>query len=179
MIWLGGLLDGAIAFSKRVPWGLLISGVALLLVAGWSYRAGVDAEHGRWVVKQAQAEAAALVQSEFNRKEEARRRAAQQGALDAKEQELAGARRDAAGAVDAGSRLRAEIGRVTAACRPAGYPAAPAGSTPAPAALDMLADVQRRLDAAAEGIARHADEARAAGRACERSYDALNGRPNE
>jgi hypothetical protein len=33
--------------------------------------------------------------------------------------------------------------------------------------------VQRRLDEAADRIARHADEARAAGLACERAYGAL------
>lgn len=175
MIWFGGLLDGAVAVARRIPLGLLLRGLALALAAWWAYGAGVDAERVRWVVKQAQAEAVARVQTEFNRKEEARRWAAQQGALNAKEQELADARRDAADALDAGGRLRAEIGRVTASCRPGGDPAPAGRSAPTPAALDMLADVQRRLDAATEGIARHADEAGAAGRACQRSYDALTG----
>jgi predicted nucleic acid-binding Zn-ribbon protein len=49
----------------------------------------------------------------------------------------------------------------------------PGGSAAAEAAERMLADVQRRLDQAQERVARHADQARIAGLACEGSYRAL------
>lgn len=84
------------------------------------------------------------------------------------------ARADAAGAADAGVSLRRRIAALTAGCRAATGDSAPAdGSPPADATADLLADVQRRLDEAADGIARHADESHIAGRACERAYDAL------
>jgi hypothetical protein len=84
------------------------------------------------------------------------------------------ARADAAGAADAGVSLRRRIAALTAGCRAAARDSAPAsGSPPADSTADLLADVQRRLDEAADGIARHADEAHIAGRACERAYDAL------
>ncbi|MBX3610409.1 MAG: DUF2514 family protein [Hydrogenophaga sp.] len=82
------------------------------------------------------------------------------------------ARRDADAARTSGERLRAQLSAVrAAACRGA------AASAPGPAAdatERMLADVQRRLDEAADGIARFADLAHSAGIACQRSYDALS-----
>lgn len=108
------------------------------------------------------------------RAEEQRRSAALQKAADDATQALDRARADAAAAADAGQRLRDRLAAVASACRPA--PSHPAAAAPGPAAsapADMLAYVQRRLDAAADGIAGHADAAATAGRACERSYDAL------
>lgn len=91
--------------------------------------------------------------------------------------ELDRARADAAGAADAAGRLRQRIAAITAARCPAPGDTATAGSSPpADPAVDLLADVQRRLDDAADGIARHADHARAAGAACERAFDALTER---
>lgn len=88
--------------------------------------------------------------------------------------ELDRARADAAGAADAAGRLRQRIAALAAARCPAPGDTAAASSSPsADPAPDLLADVQRRLDEAADGVARHADHARAAGAACERSYDAL------
>lgn len=84
------------------------------------------------------------------------------------------ARADAAGAADAGVSLRRRIAALTAGCRATASDSTPAGSSPpADTTADLLADVQRRLDDAADGIARHADEAHIAGRACERAYDTL------
>ena len=88
--------------------------------------------------------------------------------------DLERARADAAAAADAGQRLRDRIAAITATCgRAASDPGPASGSAPAVATADLLADVQRRLGEAAQGIAAHADAARAAGLACERSYDAL------
>lgn len=112
------------------------------------------------------------------RAEEKRRAEALQGVIDETEQKLAQARSDAGAAADAGQRLRAQLAAITASCRGAAGSSGVAGAgAPAEATSDLLADVQRRLDEAADGIARHADEARAAGQACERSYRALTAGP--
>ena len=74
-----------------------------------------------------------------------------------------------------GERLRQRVAELTAGCRRAAGSAAVTGASPtARSGVDLLADVQRRLDEAAGRIARHADEARAAGLACERAYGALS-----
>ena len=108
------------------------------------------------------------------RTEERRRTAEVQKAADEAHDALARARADAAAANDAGQRLRDRVAALTATCGRASGDTSPAASGPsAVATADLLADVQRRLDAAADGIAAHADAARAAGLACQRSYDAL------
>lgn len=108
------------------------------------------------------------------RNEERRRTAEVQKAADEAHESLARARADAVAATDAGQRLRNSIAAVTATCGGATGHTGPAGSgTAAIATADLLADVQRRLDEAANGIARFADQARTAGLACERSHDAL------
>ncbi len=106
------------------------------------------------------------------RKEEGRRIAALQGVVDESKKDLGSARAAAAAAVSAGERLRVQL----AALRRSGSgpnPAAPGGSASADTAGDLLAHVQRRLDEAADGIARFADEGRIAGHACERAYQAI------
>lgn len=108
------------------------------------------------------------------RAEEQRRIEALQGAIHEAEQNLARARADAAAAATAGDRLRQRIAALTGACRAA--PGHSATAKPGPAAdatADLLADVQRRLDEAADAVARHADESRASGLACQRSYEGL------
>lgn len=113
------------------------------------------------------------------REEEQRRAAALQGVIDETEQRLARALADADAAAGAGQRLRAQIAVITSSCRGAsGHSGAAGSGQPADATGDLLADVQRRLDEAADGIARFADQAHAAGAACERSYQALTaGKP--
>ena len=109
------------------------------------------------------------------RNEERRRTAEVQKAADEAHESLARARADAVAATDAGQRLRDRIATLAATCGRAASDTGPAGSgTAAIATADLLADVQRRLDEAANGIAAHADAAMAAGLACERSYKALN-----
>ena len=77
-----------------------------------------------------------------------------------------------AGAAAAGRGLRDELAAARArACTV--NPSTPGGSATAEATERMLADVQRRLDEAQERVARHADQARIAGLACEGSYRAL------
>lgn len=77
-----------------------------------------------------------------------------------------------AGAAAAGRGLRDELAAARARACIADTTTS-GGSQAAEAAERMLADVQRRLDEAQERVARHADQARIAGLACEGSYRAL------
>lgn len=110
------------------------------------------------------------------REEENRRTRAVQEIADDTQKKLEVAAADAIAARDAGERLRKQIAILAAAGRRAAAGKA-ASADPVPAAdatADLLADVQRRLDEAADGIAEFADRAHAAGLGCQRSYDALN-----
>jgi hypothetical protein len=108
------------------------------------------------------------------RAEERRRVKALEGIIHDAETRLGQALADAAAATDAGDRLRQRVAELASACRGApGDPAASAPGTPARSAADLLADVQRRLDEAADGIARHADRARSAGLACQKAHGSL------
>ena len=108
------------------------------------------------------------------REEESRRADAIQEIANETQSQLVQARADADAAAASGERLRQHIAAVTASCRRAATDSVvAAASAPAGPADGLLEVVQRRLDEAAERIARHADEARAAGLACQRSYDAL------
>lgn len=82
---------------------------------------------------------------------------------------------DLASARAAGERLRVALAAAQAARgNSPGKPAATAdGSPPADPAGDLLANVQRRLDEAADGIAGFADKAHLAGLTCERIYDQM------
>lgn len=163
---------------------LAIALAAALLLAGLqtlrlSREQAAHAETRREHAEQmAELERKAREETEAAREEERRRTAEVQKAADEAHRDLDRARADAAAAADAGQRLRAQLAAITSSCRrPASGPAAPGSSPPADAAVDLLAIVQQRLDEAADGIARHADEARAAGRACERAYDSLTPKP--
>lgn len=106
--------------------------------------------------------------------EEQRRYTALQEIAHETQTQLDRARADAAGAANAGDRLRKRIAAISASCRAAtGNPAAASTGPAAGTAADLLDRVQQRLDDAADAIARHADAARIAGLACERAYDAV------
>lgn len=126
-----------------------------------------DRDHAAWERGSREAVEAA-------RAEEKRRTAEVQKVADEANKALDLARADAVVATDAGRRLRAQLTALTSSCRAAaGNPgsAKPGASTNTTA--DLLERVQQRLDEAADGIARFADEARAAGVACQRSYESL------
>lgn len=108
------------------------------------------------------------------RETERRWTAAMEDVANEHQTQIAQARADADAAASAGERLRQRVAELAAGCRRAagGTAVAGAGQAAQPG-VDLLADVQRRLDEAADRIARHADEARAAGLACERAYGAL------
>lgn len=78
----------------------------------------------------------------------------------------------AADAADAGGRMRDELAAARArACTV--NPATADGGASAEATERVLAELQRRLDAAQERVAAYASKAALAGTTCERSYDAL------
>lgn len=164
--------------ARALPWLL----VAALALAGLqTYRLAVEqGAHARTQRDHAQQlgaiERAAGEAITAHRAEEARRFSALWEILNETQADRDRARADAAGAADAGVSLRRRIAALTAGCRATASNSAPAGSSPpADSTADLLADLQRRLDEAADGIARHADDAHIAGRACERAYNALNG----
>lgn len=107
------------------------------------------------------------------REEERRKTAAVQKEIEDARKELAALRGSYDGAVGAGQRLRAQLAAAYTACRGPAQPAAPGRSAPTNAAEGVLAELLRRTHEAEERVAQYADESRIAGRACERSYDAL------
>ena len=83
------------------------------------------------------------------------------------------ARRDAGAARAAADSLRADVARYRAAARAASNPGSATAGPAAADALDLLADLFSRADQRAGELAEFADAAHAAGRTCQRSYDAL------
>lgn len=81
---------------------------------------------------------------------------------------------DAVANADVGNKLRSKLAEARAnACTKAENTTTNNGSQAAGTAINMFDYVQRRLDEASDGIAEYADQAAIAGRACERSYDAI------
>lgn len=155
----------------------LLIGVFLLAAAifGWNwytdslvadgYKQGVAATEKKY--KDAELKAIQEV-----RKEEGRRIAALQGVIDESKKDLEGARAAAAAASDAGQRLRDQLAALRR--RGLGTNPATAGSRPSTDATErVLSDLQRSTHEAEERVARYADEARIAGRACEAAYHSL------
>ncbi len=155
--------------------GFVLEGSLAIAVAAGLYLTGVHVERWRWQVVQAQEAVDRAAQEQANRAEENRRFTKIQEIADDATKELALARADADAADAAGDRLRAKV-RDLSLSLAALNPGSPGNSEAGTATVDLLVGVQQRLDEAAGGIARYADEASAAGRACERSYDALKGK---
>lgn len=162
--------------ERALPWLLAVAlGAAGLqtyrLALEQSAHARTQRDHAQQLGATARAAGEAVAAA---RTEEGRRFTALWETLNETKVALDRAQSDAAAASDAGVSLRRRIAALTAGCRaPASDPAPAGSSSPADASADLLADVQRRLDEAADGIAQHADAARIAGRGCERAYDAL------
>lgn len=150
-------------------------GAGLLIGALWlAYGRGVSAERGRWEKAQASEAVDRAAQQKANDDETARRLTTQKEIAENAIRERDVARDAAVGASAAGERLRKQVHHLTLSLA-ARDPGAVGGGAPASDAIDLLADVQRRSDEATDAIARYADEAGAAGRACQASYDALMG----
>lgn len=108
------------------------------------------------------------------RAEEARRQKETQDAIKEARARTARAADDARRADAAAGELRDQLAAFVARAREtAGDPGAGGGGAPAAAALDLLADLSGRIDAAAGELARFAEAAHGAGLACQRQYDSL------
>lgn len=158
------------AALSRVP----IWAWALAAVLAWGGWHRYQARTARAEFEQAKVAAAAeraASQAEAAT-ESARRARVQMEAVDAANLKTAALQRSLDASADAGRRLRDELAAQQArAC--AGDPAVAGSREAAAAAADLHADVSRRLDEAADGIARFAEEAAIAGQACFESYGAL------
>lgn len=156
--------------------------VTLLLVLGsyWGiYQHGRGVERAAWEKAwaerdttdsnaRAQAEAAA-------REEEQRRQAAQEEAKEHARKEQKAADAGAAGADDAGRRLRDEASKLAASVScPGTDPAAVERGKAATRAAMVLSELLDRSVDTNRELAAAYDRARVAGLACERSYDALS-----
>lgn len=156
-------------------WAAIALAIALgaLTLAAWDSARLKRADAAGYKRAQSEYQARELAAVNAARAEEARRTAAVQKEADHARQDLTRAQADAAAAADAGQRLRAALAAARRSCPAAAGSPAAVGSPPADPAEGVLADVQRRLDEAADGIAAHADAARIAGQACQRAYNAL------
>lgn len=135
---------------------------------------GRDEVRAEWALDREKQKDAAIKQAAANAIETQRRLTAQKEAQDANDKAMVRARADAASATAAASRLRSQLAAYTAAARSAsGNPATVSDSTPAAAAIDLLADLYRRADERAGILSEGLDAARAAGLQCERAYDSL------
>lgn len=156
---------------------LMIGGGIALLVAlvgayFYGHARGVHAERNRWQIVQAKETVDRAAQEAKNRTEEQRRFTAQQEIANNAIQERDKARADADAASAAGARLRTKIRDLTMSIA-LRDPTSVAGGETAAETVNLLGGVLERADTATDAIARYADEAAAAGKACELSYDAL------
>lgn len=126
--------------------------------------------HSEYVAAQMAAQAEA--QRNAREEEERRRREHDEIANEAAER-IRQAQADAARAAVAAGKLRAHVAALAASCGAAAHPPIAAGSAPASGPGLLLADLFQRIDDRAGELARYADAAREAGRACERAYEAL------
>lgn len=180
MQWLMKLAGLGMSYATQLLIGVIVAlavfaGVQTLRLA-WEQTSHAEtvAEHEKLV---AASEAERTRAVEAARKEEQRRYAELQEIQDETNKALERARADGAAAVDAAIRLR---GRVVELFREAGRctrdPTLAAERSATDTSTDLFEWVQKRLDDAADGIARFADESRAAGLGCQRSYEAVRGK---
>jgi hypothetical protein len=157
--------------------GVILAAGALLGAFVLGYRVGTAAEHSARVAEvstlRADANAHLAAAVEHTRQVEGAIIQTQSERLHEAQTQASAARADHDRAVLAGNSLQQRVTALAARCRPAD-PVAAVGS-PGPAASapgDLLAYVQRRTDAAAQGIAEFADAARTAGELCALNYEA-------
>lgn len=169
-------LAALLAFvPRRVLWVLLVL-AAVMLVTDEARLAAARMQTARAIAtlqaeRAAAAQAAAALQAEYSQTEQLRATRAQEIQRD-HDHRLASLRDDAARAADAARRLRAQLAQIASSGHqgPTGsgvaHLRAPAGDL-----AELLGACSERYRA----VAAAADEHRAAGVACERSFDAVRG----
>ena len=156
--------------------------LAVLLTASLAGTAGVWL-HGRAALAEArqahltyvaQVERSARQASEAARVEEQRRKEAQLEIVQLARRSAQRAAEDRDRRIVVSDRLRERASELAGRCAsPSDRPAAD-GSSAAPSAGAVLADMLSRIDQAAGELARFADAASGSGAACERAYDSLS-----
>lgn len=131
--------------------------------------------YAKWRAETVARQQMAIKAQASNATETQRRLLAQAKVIDEQAQSLAQALADNADLRSVGQRLRAaQAAAIASRGRgPASDPTPSSGSAPTDPSSDLLADVQRRIDEATDGVAGFADAAHIAGLGCERSYQAL------
>lgn len=155
-------------------------GVLLAGAGAWLWRDNAYgrllAERGRELAGLREGQAKAMAAAVDDARREAQRRtAAQTEIANAAIQKSTAAQADARAADTARRVLLARATVLANAGRRSGDSRTAGGSQAAGDSLNLLADVLGRADARAGELAEYADAAWLAGRACERSYDALMG----
>lgn len=152
---------------------LLVALVAL--VAAWQWREATAAAAGRDAANSAlRAAQQSLNQSNEARAEETRRADRLQEALNVAHTERQAVEASARRAVAADVSLRGELARLAARARAAAQdPAAADEREAAVAAVPVLTELLGRCNERRTELAQYADDARVAGKLCERAYDAL------
>lgn len=147
----------------------LIAAAAMVAVIGAAYLGGRWQQHNADTAAYQARELAAV---QAARAEEQRRTNEQAEIAKNAKNDAEQARADARAAGDVSERLRARIAELLAK-----RPAPTGGSAPAQDADELLAELFRRADSRAGILAQDLDDARIAGQACERAYDALTPAP--
>lgn len=166
-------------FRPWMAWLAIVAAMAVLLGLQTLRLSDERTEHANtktaWSDERTTLERQAREAVQAARDEEQRKTKDVQKEADEAQKQLVVAAADADAARDAGERLRKQVAILTAALRSSGSgkPASANPSASADPALDLLADMQRRIDEATDGIAGFADKSHTSGLACERSYDAL------
>lgn len=138
----------------------------------FTYRQGQLNERAKWEEVQRKELVARAVQQKKNDDQTALRYQLQKEIAENAVKERDQARADSASASAVGERLRAQIRNVGMSVALRDPQLAGSGEAAAEA-IRVLSELQRGSDETADAIARYADEAGAAGRACEASYAAL------
>lgn len=173
----GGMIA---AFKPWMAWAGAVAAMAAALAWQSAKLADERAAHAvtvATIAQERQANAKAVADAAENaRQDERQRYEAQKEIADEANRQKDNALEQLDGARAAGDSLRAQLARaraLLAACGAGKDSNAADGGAATDKTADLLADVQRRLDQAADGIGGFADRAFIAGTACERSYDAL------
>lgn len=162
---------------KQWKWLVLLALVALLGVQEVRVsRAKTEASEARAALASDRATyaQAAATQEKAARAEESRREAEKTKVIEDARTQTATAEAAARDAAGAAAGLRKQVASLIASRRASpANPGTAAGSSPAPDAIELLADVLGRVDDRAGELAAYADSSRIAGEACTRAYQSL------